>query len=258
MSEPAATVVILHNRMTEAEYEAERAKLRATYGDSSTEAAAKRDQAMALLFARSNWTQEELAAKECKSQKWVDFRLRFGRFLNFSTTVLNPESLPTNLTEGRFRKYWEEADKFSGNERMRFAAVQKAMRENLAVVKPKQSYSIGKAVVADYADGKWHTPEAIAQAIPDATADGVTSVLEGIKDNNHYKCRAEKRKYGKGHQYRIFKQDKLIATSELETKLQPLINELKEQGRSNMATMAPPEVARLAALLQRLLDGWKQ
>jgi hypothetical protein len=37
-------------------------------------------------------------------------RLRFGRFLNFITTVINPESMPANLTEGRFRSYWEQTD----------------------------------------------------------------------------------------------------------------------------------------------------
>jgi hypothetical protein len=49
-------------------------KLTALYGESSVEAAAKRDQALALLFARSGWTQEQLAE-------------------NFITTVIKIESL---------------------------------------------------------------------------------------------------------------------------------------------------------------------
>lgn len=32
---------------------------------------------------------------------------RFGRFLNFLTMVRNPESIPNNLTERRFRSFWE-------------------------------------------------------------------------------------------------------------------------------------------------------
>jgi hypothetical protein len=84
--------------------------------------AAKRDQAMALLFARSNWTQEELAEKEGKSQRWMSYRLRFGQFLAFSTTVLTAEKLPTNLTEGRFRGFWEQTDK-ADNDRKRYLDV---------------------------------------------------------------------------------------------------------------------------------------
>ena len=86
------------------------ARLRELYDESSVEAAAKRDQALAQLFARSGWTQEELGKKEGKSQDWISLRLRFGRFLNFTTAVVNSE-LPRNLTEWRFRELWEQTDK---------------------------------------------------------------------------------------------------------------------------------------------------
>ena len=76
-----------------------RARLRKLYGESSVETAAKRDQALAQLFARSGWTQEELGKKEGKSQDWISLRLRFGRFLNFTTTVVKTDPLPANLTE---------------------------------------------------------------------------------------------------------------------------------------------------------------
>jgi hypothetical protein len=102
------------------------------------------EQELARLFVRSGWTQEQLAAKEHKSQKWIDFYVRFGRFLTFSTTVLNPwisrltlfgrfldfapmganaETLPNNLSERRFRAYWERSEKAGGNERQRFGAL---------------------------------------------------------------------------------------------------------------------------------------
>jgi hypothetical protein len=69
------------------------------------DAGAKWDQQLALLFARSGWTQEQLAEKERKIQRWVSYRLTFGRFLNFSTTVLNPQIPLSSLTERRFRDY---------------------------------------------------------------------------------------------------------------------------------------------------------
>jgi hypothetical protein len=62
-----------------------------------------------------------------KTQQWVAYRLRFGRFLEFTTTVVNIKS-PRNLTEGRFRSYWESTAK--GDERHRFRAVLKAMEED--------------------------------------------------------------------------------------------------------------------------------
>ncbi|MCQ4188578.1 hypothetical protein [Methylocystis suflitae] len=51
------------------------------------------------------WAGFELpaAGKLPKSRQWVEKRLRFGRFLNFVTTVTNTENLPRNITEGRFR-----------------------------------------------------------------------------------------------------------------------------------------------------------
>ena len=42
-------------------------------------------------------------------------QLRFGRFLSFTPTGVN---LPTNLTEWRFRKYWERTPTCGGNERL--------------------------------------------------------------------------------------------------------------------------------------------
>ena len=72
--------------------------------------------ALALLFARSGWTQEELAAKEGKNQSWVTRRLRFGRFLHFLPSGIKTNSLPEKLTEGRFRSLWEQTAKSSKDE----------------------------------------------------------------------------------------------------------------------------------------------
>jgi hypothetical protein len=96
------------------------------------EANAKREQALAVLFYRSGWTQEELAKKEGKSVSWMSYRLVFGRFLNFSTNVEKQKTLPKNLTEGRFRSYWQQTDK-SANERGRFIQTLDLMKNDLAL-----------------------------------------------------------------------------------------------------------------------------
>jgi len=41
---------------------------------------------------------------------WIQYRLCFGRFLNFTTTVVKAGTLPKNLTERRFRTFWEQTE----------------------------------------------------------------------------------------------------------------------------------------------------
>lgn len=73
------------------------------------------DPALAELYYRSAWTQEELAKVEGCSNRIMAYRLTFGRFLAFATGGSNPR----NLCERTFRKYWERTDKANGNERQR-------------------------------------------------------------------------------------------------------------------------------------------
>ena len=51
-------------------------------------------------------------------------------------------------------------------------------------------------------------------------------------------------------------QNNLISVDEMNKKLGPIIDDLKAEGKKNMATMSPGTVARLAALLERQLDEW--
>ena len=77
-------VPLNHNRrLTPEEYEQERLSLRETYGDSKRGAGVRYEQELARLFARSGWTQEELAKKEGRSQNYVSAHLCFGRFVKF-------------------------------------------------------------------------------------------------------------------------------------------------------------------------------
>lgn len=250
-----SNIVPLHNRMTEAEYDAARARLRELYGESSVEAAAKRDQAMARLFARSNWTQEELAEKEGKSRQWIVVRLRFGRFLNFATDVAKAESIPNNLTEGRFRGFWEQTNGDEGKEDLRFRRVIKLL-QGAQVMAPRRA-PIGNKIRERFADGKWHSIEVIAEKI-EADADHVRETLDGISKNQTYNCKAEKKRSGKSFAYRVFKMDRAISSAELSEKLTPIIEALREQGRQNEAYMSPATVLVLANKLHKLLDEWTE
>lgn len=80
------------------------------------------------LFVESHWTQEKIAEEVGKSFSWVCKRLLFGRFLDFCTTVQKFET-PRNLTERRFRGYWERTE--AAKEEQRFRQVADAMVGNL-------------------------------------------------------------------------------------------------------------------------------
>jgi hypothetical protein len=253
----APSNVVSFGRMSVADYERERAALRETYGESSTEAAAKRDQALARLFYRSGWTQEELAKIEKATQQSIAYRVRFGRFLGFTTTVVNSETLPASLTERRFRSYWERTDKSEGNERQRFAAVLRLMQEEISL-RQKNRPKIGPMIVEQFGDGKWHPLAVIAEAIGSSEKD-VTDTLTTMKSlRGTHGARCERKKVGTSSSYRIFRQTRMISSAELKTKLTPLIEGLKAEGKKNMATMSPATVAHLAGSLQLLLDEWTE
>lgn len=239
--------------MTEAEYDAERARLHDLYGDTLQEMVARRDQALAHLFARSGWTQEKLAEKEGKSQFWVSKRLLFGRFLSFIANAIKPENLPRNLTEGRFRALWSETDQNEGNERIRFQQVLKLIEDNLRVGESPHHRGYNKIIKDNFADGKWHPASEIAAAIG-ATEKEVRKALYDIRGT----ADVEQRLRGRDQhvEYRLFKKDKTVSAIELAEKLGPIIKDLKLEGKKNMATMVPAQVAMLAEKLQRLLDEW--
>lgn len=247
-------------RMSEAEYERERQRLRDLYGDNSKEAAAKRDQAMAILFDASRWTLDELAKKEAKSERWIYYRVQFGQFLNFCTTVQNIANVPADLTEWKFRKHWERTDK-NPNDRARFMAVHRLIEAEAAVgsevrVRHPSRPRIGQPLVDQFADGSWHALETIAKFL-DADEDHVTSTLNNMAGGGTYGVeKVESRPYKTSHQYRIFRASRAVCAAEIHTKLDPLITGLEAEGKKNMATMSPGTVAMLAARIRRLVNEW--
>lgn len=247
--------VISLRRMNEAQYDTERAELRETYGTSSREASAKRDQALATLFYRSGWTQEELAKKEGKSQDWVSLRVRFGRFLNFTTTVVSSEIVPNNLSEGKFRSFWAQTD--APDERDRFHEVIKALQRE-TLIRQSNRPKIGSEIVAQFADGKWHALAKIAKAL-DTDEDHVSDTLCTMQRlRGTYGCRAEKKIVGTHLEYRLFKTDKTVTSTELVEKLSPILKGIEAQGKKTLATWSPTAIAILAHQLRQLLNEWSE
>jgi hypothetical protein len=79
-----------------------------------------------LATPNSGWTQKQLAKKEGKDRAYIARRLLFGRFLSFVPTGTNAQTLPSNLTERRFRSYWERTE--GHNERRRINEVMAVTR----------------------------------------------------------------------------------------------------------------------------------
>jgi hypothetical protein len=233
------------SRMTTTEYELERAKLRETYGDNANEAGIKREQALALLFYRSGWTQQELANKEGKSQQNIARALRFGRFLNFTPSGVFPQ----NLTEGRFRGYWEQTDK-EPNERQRFDQVLALIRGE-PISRPRRP-KIGKQIHDQYADGKLHDPAVIAEELG-ATEDHVRDTIDGMAEHQYYGCRAEKKTNGK---VRITKNERMISASEIATKLKPIIDSLLIASKRAAGTISNAAINVDAHRLAKLVEEW--
>lgn len=240
--------------MTDAEYEQAKAEFLATYGASNAEAAALRDQALAKLFARSGWTQEKLAEKEGESPRHIGRRLTFGQFLNFWPTGQNAETPPKNLTERRFRSFWELTNKNEHNDRIRFQRVLEMIREDIRIGKSTKTKGHAKIIREHFADGQWHPLADIAEKIGTTEQDA----MQRLRDMKKLSIDLETRLRGRDQhtECRIFPREKTVSVSELAEKLGPLIKSLKAEGKKSMAAMVPANVAMLADLLQRLLDEW--
>ena len=86
----------------------------------------------------------------------------------------------------------------------------------------------------------------------------VARVIHLIQTSHKHRATVETKRIGRQTHYRIFKKDKTVGVEELTTKLRPIVEGLKAEGKKNMATMVPAEVAMLAARLERLLNEWAE
>ncbi len=106
-------------------------------------ARARVELALSELFAKSGWTQQQLAEKESEitgkkvSRPYIAQRLKFGSFLQFVATGNNSEKqgfeVPIDLSERKFREYWSKTDKGT-DERLRFRRVAAMIKEDSEVI----------------------------------------------------------------------------------------------------------------------------
>jgi hypothetical protein len=123
--------------------------------------------------------------------------------------------------------------------------------------KPPMSPKVGRNLTAKLRPGKWYSAKTVAEDAGITERD-VHSVLRTMCWRAQHGAKAEHKKVGNEIHYRIFKQDKSVSVEELTTKLRPIVEGLKAEGKKNMATMVPAEVAMLAVRLERLLNEWAE
>lgn len=249
-----AEVIPLHGGpMDEADYDRQRANILATYGKSGGDAKAHFEQALAKLFYELNWSQTELAKKEGRTQPWVAYHLCFGRFLASRQNITNGY----NLTERRFRDTWALTDKAIG-ERERFREVERLLAGADGRRMDNHSSKIGKAIRANFMDGKWHGPSTIAKALDEPEAE-VEKTLELAyrRGAGNATYRVEKIKRPRGAvEYRLFPTEKKISSFELTEKLTPIIEYLRTEGKKMMAMSTISAARECASRLENLLKEW--
>jgi hypothetical protein len=123
--------------------------------------------------------------------------------------------------------------------------------------RPPLSVGLGKPILAQFGDGKWHRLETIVDATG-APENHVQSILDRMRRWGTYKSKCERKKVGNQYHFRLSPRDKQISVHELIEKLTPILKELEIQGRANAATMSPPTVRIMTAKIQKLLKEWAE
>jgi hypothetical protein len=103
--------ILSENTMTEPEFDARIKQIDKGYAGKREGAEAYRDQELARLFIECKWTQEKIAQEMGRTQPWVTYRLRFGRYLEIITRSYNSSRPTDSLTEYHFRKGWSTVAK---------------------------------------------------------------------------------------------------------------------------------------------------
>ena len=240
--------------MSQADYKQQREAIRLSYGENKTEAGIRFEQALAQLFYRSGWTQEQLAKEEGKSPQHIARLTLFGRFLDFSPTGRNSGKGDfSRLTERSFRNFWSHTEP-GGNERIRFLEVIRLLEQSHLSTWPRRR--IVADIKKEFADGKWHRVETIAHRI-NAPPDQAEDILGKCCASLGYSgIKGERRKSGKHNEYRLFRKERVISTEEIATKISPIIEHLEEQSKRAAGTISGASISMLAGQLNNLLKEW--
>ncbi|KKN36560.1 hypothetical protein LCGC14_0772290 [marine sediment metagenome] len=218
------------------------------------------DQEAAKLFflSKGSLTQEAMAEIVGKSEAWVSRRVQFGAFLQFLPMGKNHKSPPKNLSERRFRGYWEKTS--GGNHNIRFKQVAAMMEEEVTLTAP--SKEINDGINDKFADGKWHHHDKLQAALcgnGDETA--LAYALSRIRLQNTGKLMLEERlSTGGKNKYRFTKlTDKLYRTriATLIAELEPFLKDAIQHIRFEIPVDANKMTRHDLENIRRVIESYR-
>lgn len=211
--------------MTMEQFEEEKARLVALYGGTGREASGKRAQAFARLYARSGWTQAALASAEHLSQQRIVQLVTFGNFL-----ITTQGSKAQDYSEKYFRALWQSTDK-KATEAERFTAIEEMLVESPHSKADRgATRRLGKQLVAQCSDGKFHRLRDMADAL-EADIAVVRGICDRIVSQGTFQTFGERRpappKDG-SYAYRFVKGGKKkIDLTVLRSEVQPVLDDMQ-------------------------------
>jgi hypothetical protein len=172
-----------------AQFEEEKARLMALYGGTARDALGKRAQAFAQLYARSGWTQVELAEVEKMSQSRMQQLLLFGRFL-----ITTNGGKGSKIKERKFRVLFQRTDRalISDKRIDEVRAMLEAEPPHASQAEGKATRQLGKQLAAQFRDGKFHRLRDMADAL-DADMDVLRGTCDRIVSQGTFQTFGERR-----------------------------------------------------------------
>lgn len=246
--------------MTETEFDQEKARLVALYGNAPKDAMYKRNNAFALFYATSGWNQTRLAKQEGIHQTRISQLLIFGEFqIYFKTKCLKD----FDDKEGLFRAHWRRTEE-TASRHARFDAVidvLDAAQQAPSLPVKRGSKRLATKILELFADSRWHNLSVIYTRIEDIPKN-IDTVLDAMRLRGAFHTFCERRRGSKdegGWQYRFTKHHgQHVNYGVLMTELEPIIQRFKEEGQKNMATMSPATVTVITHDLIKTLEKLAQ
>lgn len=136
---------------------------------------------------------------------------------------------------------------------MTISAAYKATRPPVEA-ETRTDAQVGAEIAKTYGDGEWHHVNQTCREI-DASRAQVESVIDKWSRDGR-RNRVETRQLGRSVQFRIIPKGRTVYSTEIQEKLTPIVNQLREEGKKPSVMMSSHQVLYLAGLLEKYVKEW--